>query len=187
MGALEVAQLSERLALGYYSHVALLGVAAHPQAVNLVPSVALGNVVPLGFVSRKEGTSHAFDFKVFMSRVTDPLHAEDFKRVWPSGSLITLGDALSVENYFDHAPILELVYHLRNAVAHGNRFSITNMTRLQRYPAHNRNADIKGNGHILFEITPSVNGTEVLFGFMEPGDVLDVLMSVGMHLRRLVT
>ena len=186
MGALEVAQLAERLSLGYYSHVALLDVAAHPKAVNLVPANLAGHVGPIGLVRRRDGTSHAFDFKIFMTKVTDPLLADDFKRVWPTGALIALGDALAAENYFDQAPILEMVYHLRNGVAHGNRFAITNLDRLKKYPAHTHDADIKGDGKVAFEITPALNGKEVLFDFMEPGDVLDVLMSVGMYLRRLL-
>src|SRR5260370_18907758 len=184
MGAVEVAQLAERLSLGYYSHVALLDVAAHPQAVNLVPAVLPGHVVRIGLVRRKDGTNHAFDFRVFMTKVTDPLLADDFKRVWPTGALIALGDALTAEGYFDHAPILEMIYHLRNGVAHGNRFAITNLDRLQKYPAHTRDADIKGDGGMIFEITPALNGQEVLFGFIEPGNMLDVLMSVGMYFRR---
>jgi hypothetical protein len=41
------------------------------------------------------------------------------------GALLTLGDALQVHRYFDHSPELELIYHLRNGVAHGNRFTFT--------------------------------------------------------------
>jgi hypothetical protein len=41
------------------------------------------------------------------------------------GALLTLGDELSAYGYFDRAPALELLYHLRNAVAHGNRLNIT--------------------------------------------------------------
>jgi hypothetical protein len=187
MGALQVAQLAERLSLGYYSHVALLDVAAHPQAIALVPAVLPGHAVPIGLVRRKDGTSHAFDFKAFMNKVTDPLLADDFKRVWPTGALIALGDALASDGYFDHAPILEMVYHLRNGVAHGNHFTMTRpgLERLGQYPAHTRDADVNGDGKMIFEVSPELNGKEVLFDYMEPGNVLDVLMSVGIYLRRL--
>jgi hypothetical protein len=113
--------------------------------------------------------------------------AEDFKRVWPTGALLALGDALTAENYFDHAPILEMVYHLRNGIAHGNRFEIRKVQRLQQYPAHNRGAQIAGKGTRVFGITPDLNGQEVLFSYMESGDVQDLLMSVGGHLRHLAT
>jgi hypothetical protein len=80
--------------------------------------------------------------------------------------------------YFDHAPELELVYHLRNCIAHGNRFKYTDVgrKRLAKHPAHNRNAGFRTS--TIFEITPALNGQLVLFDFMEAGDVLDLLFSV---------
>ena len=98
--------------------------------------------------------------------------------MWLTGSLLAVGDALEHHNYFDHAPELELVYHLRNGIAHGNRFDIRNLQRLTKYPAHNR-ACYKNT---IFEITPALNGLPVLFDFMDAGDVLDLLFSIAFHL-----
>ena len=82
--------------------------------------------------------------------------------------------------YFDHAPELELVYHLRNGIAHGNRFKFTarGRKRLTKYPAHNREC----YKHSIFEITPALDGQSVLCDFMEAGDVLDLLFYVASHL-----
>jgi len=75
-----------------------------------------------------------------------------------------------------------LVCHLRNGIAHGNRFTITTTgkRRLANYPAHNRHAAVRGKGAV-FEITPEMNGS-VLFDFMAPADVIDLLQSVEIHL-----
>jgi hypothetical protein len=101
--------------------------------------------------------------------------------------LITLGDALAKHRYFDHAPELELVYHLRNGAAHGNRFNLTKpgRDRLAKYPAHNRLAWVRSDHRTEFEVTLDLNGREVLFGFMDPGDVQDLLMSVSLYLIRM--
>jgi hypothetical protein len=45
-------------------------------------------------------------------------------RVWLTGGLITLADALERNNYFDRAPHLKLVRHLRNGVSHEVHLSI---------------------------------------------------------------
>jgi hypothetical protein len=39
-------------------------------------------------------------------------------------AMLALGDELRTHHYFDHAPILELVYHMRNGMAYGNKFAI---------------------------------------------------------------
>jgi hypothetical protein len=182
-----VAELAERLALGYYAQIAILDIAGRAEASKLMPTTRPGFVVPVGFVRRKDGTEHAFHFEAFLNmQRTDTRMVEDFKRVWPTGALLALGDALAAEKYFDHAPVLEMVYHLRNGVAHGNRFDIRDLKRLKRFPATTRDADIKSDAGTVFEITPGLNGKEVLFTFMEPGDVQDLLMSVGMYLRKLI-
>ncbi|OXC78252.1 hypothetical protein BSU04_12785 [Caballeronia sordidicola] len=52
-----------------------------------------------------------------------------FLRTWAMGALTTLRDELQPGHYFDHAPILEMVFHLRNGNAHGNRFHINKWVR----------------------------------------------------------
>ena len=101
------------------------------------------------------------------------------------GALLTLGDELEKHGYFDRAPVLELVYHLRNGVAHGNRINTPKKERdrLAKYPAHNRNAAVKSPAGVFYEITPFLSGP-LLFDFMGPADVIDLLQSVEVHLSK---
>lgn len=186
MSAFDVGQLAQRLAAQYYSHQAAIAVAASPGADALMPATLPGYVVPIGEVTRLDGSAHSFDFRHFLERArADQQTSEEFQKVWLIGSLLTLGDELTAEGYFDRAPILEFVRHLRNGVAHGNRFDIRNPYQLTRYPAHTRDAITRGDSGQTFEITPALNGRPVLFDFAGPADVLDVFLSVGDHLLRL--
>lgn len=184
--ALAVGQLSERLAQGHYTHVAALQVAMDPRAVALAPSTKPGFVVPVGYVGRNDGTEHAYHFIHFLERArTDPAIGRELESVWLSGALLAVGDALAAHGYFDRAPELEFLRHLRNGVAHGNVFRIDNPKSLTKYPAHNRLALVRGDLKTEFEIVAGLNGQPVLFSYMGPGDVLDLLMSVGLYLIRM--
>jgi hypothetical protein len=181
--ALEVGQLAWDMARGYAAHIAAIRMAPRldPQAF-----VRLIAKYPTDFVLRKDGTKWSFDMQDAIGSATwDKPIATELPRVWPGGSLLAVGDALEKHDYFDHAPELELVYHLRNGIAHGNRFDIRNRMRLEKYPAHNRDADYRGPNSAIFEITAARDGQAVLFDFMGAGDVLDLLYSVGNHLKRI--
>lgn len=157
--AFDAGQLAERLSQGYYTHLAAISVASDPRAIQLAPQTLPGHVVPIGTVRRKDGTEHAFDFKLFLRRAgTDADIIAELERVWLTGCLLTLGDVLARHQYFDRAPELELLRHLRNGIAHGNRFRITNPTSLTAFPAHNRLAWVRGDTKAVFEITPSLDG-----------------------------
>jgi hypothetical protein len=114
---------------------------------------------------------------------SEPDLRAEMDRAWCVSSLILLGDCLAAENYLDRAPILEMVRHLRNGVAHGNRFTLRNPSELFEWPAHTRGASCQASEP--FEITPGLDGRRVRFDFMGPGDVLDLLISVGTHLLSL--
>jgi hypothetical protein len=87
--------------------------------------------------------------------------------------LIAVGDACTQNQYFDRVPSLELLRHLRNGAAHGNRFNLTN-------GEPRRDADFQGN----FRITSSLDGQpNVLFDFIGAGDILDLLAYIESHLR----
>jgi hypothetical protein len=87
--------------------------------------------------------------------------------------LITVGDACAQNQYFDNIPPLELLRHLRNAAAHGNRFNLANGE--PRKAAHFEGA---------FRITPSLHERpDVLFDFIGAGDILDLLAFLEAHLR----
>jgi len=184
--AFDCGQLAELMAQGYYAHTAALAVATDPGAKALVPTVQPGFIVPVGFVRRKDGTQLAFHYHFYLDQArSNPAIADDTERVWLVGSLLAVGDAASLHRYFDRAPELELLRHLRNGVAYGNRFRIDNPASLVKFPAHNKLAWTRSQGKAEFEINPALKGQTVLFDFMGPGDVLDVLMSVGQYLIRM--
>ena len=184
--AFDTGQLAERLAQGYYAHLAAITVATDSKVDQLIPTILPGFTVPVGTVERKDGSAHVFHFTHFLQLLsTDPLIKSEIEKSWFTGSLLRLGDLLAQHNYFDRAPELELVRHLRNGIAHGNRFRIDDPSRLTRYPAHNRLALVKGDPGATFEIAASLQNQPVLFDFMGAGDVLDLLMSVGLYLVRM--
>jgi len=142
--------------------------------------------VSVGRVARKDGTEHIFWFERFLGKVReDPKIQENLEMAWMTGALLTIGDALSRNDYFDKAPELELLRHLRNAVAHGNRFHITDAKRLGNNPAHNKLAWVRSDLDATFEVIPALHGQPALFSFMGPGDILDLMMSVGLYLIRM--
>ena len=186
--AFEIGRLAERMAAGYYAHAAAIVVATDPRAKALVSVVQPGQAVPIGEVTRKDGTRHIFNFHHYLDQAsTNPTMVGDFERVWLVGSLLAVGDALAKQRYFDHAPELELVYHLRNGIAHGNVFHINHraLDRLRKSPALNRLAYVRSGTRAEFEIVATLEGQPVLFDFIGPADVLDLLMSVGIYLTRI--
>ena len=179
--ACHVAQLAYDMLRGYLAHIAAV------RSIPRVDSNALVRLIadwPTDFVQRKNGTKWSFDTQDALVDLADKSIDAELPRVWLSGSLLALGDALTEQGYFDRAPLLELVYHLRNGIAHGNRFNFTRsgLDRLKEHPAHNRDAFFK---QVVFEIAPTLNGREILFEFMGAGDVLDLLSSVRAHLTDL--
>lgn len=184
--AFECGQLAERMAQGYYTHKTAIEVATDSRAKFLVPAVQSGQIVPVGYVPRKDGTKIIFHYSHFLDQARhNAMIVGDLERLWLAGSLIAVGDAASAHGYFDRAPELELLRHLRNGIAHGNRFRIDNPASLAKFPAHNRLAWIRSDTKADFEITPSIQGQTVLFDFMGPGDVIDILSSVGLYLIRM--
>jgi hypothetical protein len=177
--AYDVGQLAQDMARGYAAHIAAIRVAPrldHKAAVQLIGDY------PSDSVQRKDGTKWSFDTQNALVDLADRAIATELPRVWLTGSLLAVGDALERNGYFDHAPELELVYHIRNGIAHGNHFDIRNRKRLEKHPAHNRDGSFR---HTIFEITPKLNGKPVLFDFMKAGDVLDLLFSVGLYLKQM--
>jgi hypothetical protein len=156
---LAVSRTAQRLASGYYAFLVAQLVAANPKSINSLPPD------PTGEVKRKDGTTHTLNLRHYLDLFREDHGVQrEVLRSWAMGAVLTLGDELFPHEYFDHVPVLELVYHLRNAVAHGNRFNITKngRVRLARYPAHNRSAPVNSPIGTVFEITPSLSGP-VLF------------------------
>ena len=179
--ARDVGQLAQAMVRGYAAHIAAVRIAPRMDSNALVRLIADW---PSDFAQRKDGSKWGFDTQDALVSLADKAIEAELPRVWLTGSLLALGDALKDNDYFDHAPALELVYHLRNGIAHGNRFNFmaSGLERLKKYPAHNREAWFR---KMIFEIAPALNGQAVLFEFMGAGDVLDVLSSVGAHLKEI--
>jgi hypothetical protein len=137
---------------------------------------------PDGRMERLDGTARYIHVDYFLAQARDRRGTTE--QAWWAGSLLTLGDALRDVAYIDHAPELELVYHLRNAVAHGNRIHFTDYgrKRLASWPAHNKLAMVKGGD---IEITLDHEGRMVLFDLVKPADLADLFDSVDSYLASL--
>jgi hypothetical protein len=182
--AFETGQLAEKLANGYFSYQAAITIATDPRSKLLAPSINVGESVPIGYVKTMNGEELSFHFKHFLDLAkSDQLISTELSYVWFSGALLKLGDCLGKHKYFDRAPELELIRHLRNGIAHGNRFRIDKPNDLINFPANNHHAWVKGM--TLFEIKPILNGKTVLFDFMLAGDLVHLFLSVGLYLIRM--
>jgi hypothetical protein len=183
--ALRVANLTQRLVGEYYALAAAIEVAKDPRVKPLFADVLAGQIVPVGLVPRNDGTQYPYHFHYHLDRVrTSSEMVTDFQRTWLAGSLLAIGDALKRYQYFDRAPELELIYHLRNGVAHGNTFQIKEsktIARLHKYPAHNKMTPFR-TATMKFAIVEGLHRQPVLFDFMGPADTLDVLSAVGVYL-----
>lgn len=180
----DVGELASQLRYGLYAHAAILQIARDPRATKLAPAESFPGESPSSAVTCKDGSTRPFYWHYALEQAeTDSTLRELLDRAWCISSLILLGDRLAEDDYFDRAPILEMVRHLRNGIAHGNRFTILNASELAKWPAHNRNASCSSTEPL--EINAELNGKQILFDFMAPGDVLDLLISVWAHLRGL--
>jgi hypothetical protein len=186
----DVCRLAHRLAQGYVAHCAAMEIAKGPDAKALASGTPLRPIPNYAdYITRKDGTQHTFDLPHYLDQAhNNPEIVEELPRVWLKGALLTVGDALNALQpaYLNKAPILEMLYHLRNGVAHGNvfHFEAAGLKRLRKHPAHNRKASVKSGASSVFEIVPELQGKPVLFDFMGPGDVLDLLLSVEVYLTR---
>jgi hypothetical protein len=180
--------MAQHLASGYYAFLVAHFVAVNPKSINSLPPIKVLGEEPTGEIKRKDGTFHTFNLRFYLDLLREDASLQGrFLRTWAMGALLTLGDELAKpeHDYFDHAPILELVYHLRNGMAHGNRFNLTpaGKKRLAKYEAHNRLAAVKSPQATVFEITPNSKGP-ILFDFIGAADVIDLLQSVEVYLAR---
>ena len=110
----------------------------------------------------------------------------DFDKAWLIGALLIVGDVLRATGYFGHAPEAEIIRHLRNSVAHGNRFNfhpnITDRaTRRLRYPANIFRYDIQLSIP-RHEVETNLQGTETLFVWGGPDAVIDCLTALSIHM-----
>lgn len=168
----------------------------HPEISALLASIEASNrgpaSVPIGRILRRDGSEIAYHLTWAVRQISAGAeYQETYVRLWLAGALLTLGDRLAVEKYFDQGPDLEFVRHLRNGIAHGNKFHFT--PDEPRRPAHFTGPDQRLRGDattprgeaITFEITRSLQGKPVLFDFIGPGDVCDLLLYVADRLVRI--
>ena len=83
------------------------------------------------------------------------------------GALLHVGDAFSAAGYLDRSPEFEFLRHVRNAVAHGNKFNITSPLK--------RRASFR-----TYSISETLDGRRLLRdkegeGYLHDGDALALL------------
>lgn len=194
---LEVGQLSQQLFLGYMAYAGSSSLLRHPAGLEALERIEAENPgpasVPIEPIGRIDGSMIYFDLSHALREIASgPDYQVVRDRLWLGGALLTLGDALAAHSYFDHGPDLELVRHLRNGVAHGNRFTLRRGEPSR--PAHFTGPDrrLMRDDHrtppgetITFEITSALQGKTVLFDFLGPGDVFDLLQFISVRLIRI--
>jgi hypothetical protein len=183
---------------GYLAYAATTTLIRHPYTDDLLRRLESENRgparVPVESILRKDGTAVFFDLSHALRNITaDPSYREIHDRLWLGGALLTLGDELADAGYFDKGHDLEFVRHLRNGIAHGNRFNLRGSEPVrpayftgpaQRLLADGITTTPTGETH-TFEITSALQDRPVLFDFLGPGDVCDLLMFVGWRLIRI--
>jgi len=136
-------------------------------------------------VGRKRGDHHLFGFEHYLKAAFEAdTIANPVQQSWFAMAIVTAGAELSPFNYFNRAPRLEVIYHLRNAIAHGGRFHFTEdcRQRLSDYPANTFGSE----GMVQFEVTAALDGQELVFELLHPGDVIDVLIGATFYLSSIV-
>ncbi len=183
--AYEVEQLAMTLVEGSFAYSAAMSIANNERADDLAPKIEPGQLVPIGRIKHMAGGEHLYHLSYYLKwPKTEKIVKDEFERIWFAGSLLSLGDLLSQNRYFNRAPELELIRHLRNGIAHGNKFRIDKPESLKKYPAHNKDAWVKHHA-MTFEINEKLNDQKVLFDFMYPGDLVDLFRAVGIYLTRM--
>jgi hypothetical protein len=182
MGEFEVGQFAQRLVEHYLSTLAgwtLLRLPAGEAALQRLERENTGPaVVPISDVGRQNGTMIWYSVSHYLRRARDD---PDFQvvhaRLGLEMAIVSLHASIQSEGGFDHGPDLEFLRHLRNAVAHGNRFELRNGE--PRRDAYSENYSIPPQ---RFEVTKHAHERPALFEFLGPGDVCDLLNSIGSRL-----
>lgn len=187
--AVDVATLTQRMVSQYFSHHASMYVARDPRAQSFAPAIEPGQNVPILKIPRRDGNAMQLWFNHYLAEGLKPTAVEDFDKVWLMGALLVVGDALGENDYFGHIPEAEIIRHLRNGIAHGNRFSfhrsVIDQGRCKlKYPA-NISRYAAQQAMPAHEVDTDLQGTEVLFFWGGPDAVIDCLTALGIHLWNL--
>jgi hypothetical protein len=176
---------------GYMAHLSVTALLDEPFRDSIMAEI--DRLYPPGrsgagrndLVPRKDGTAHFIFVPHFVRNVSRTAQYRAMQdRVFLAGAILELGDELDNVGYGDHGPDLELLRHLRNGIAHGNRFNLLHGE--PRRPAHFtgaagllRDGVTSVTSGTTFEITPALNRQPVLFDFMGPGDLWTCCSSLG--------
>jgi hypothetical protein len=184
--AVQVATLAQRMTSQYFSHVAAMYIARDKRASMFAPSIKPGQLVPILRLPRRDGNNMVMPFNHYLEESKKPEVVEDFDKVWLTGALLAVGDALGANDFFNHEPEAEMIRHLRNGIAHGNHFDfrprvINKSTGKLKYPANIFRYSVRQNMP-RHEIDTNLQGTEVLWNWGGPDAIIDCLTVLGIHL-----
>jgi hypothetical protein len=184
--AVDVATLAQRMVSQFFSHHAALYVARDTRVQKFAPPIETGQHVPVLKIPRRDGSAMIMSFDHYLAEGRKPETKQDFDKVWLIGALLMVGDALGTNEYFGHIPEAEIIRHLRNGVAHGNRFSfrpdvIDKTSAKLKHPA---NIFRYAGRQVMpmHEVDTDRQGTEVLFVWGGPDAIIDCLTVLGVHL-----
>lgn len=184
--AIDVAVLVQKVTSHYFAHVAAMHVARDQRAQAFSPSVEPGQIVPVLKIPRRDGNQMIMHFKHFLALNKEPETVEAFDRVWLTGALLTVGDALRGNGYFNHEPEVEIIRHLRNGIAHGNKFEFHSRVVDQRSGVLKHPANIFRYSDLQkmprHQIDTQLAGAEVLWAWGGPDAIMDCLTVLGIHL-----
>ncbi len=184
--AVDVATLAQRMTSQYFAHVASMYVARHPEAEGFAPPVEADQHVPVIRIKRRDGNDMIMWFNHYLKEANSSTARDDFDKIWLQGALLAVGDAFGANGYFGHEPEAEIIRHLRNGIAHGNRFEfrdsvIDRASGKLKYPA---NIFRYAERQVMprHEVEVGLHGTEVLWTWGGPDAVMDCLTVLGVHL-----
>jgi len=179
-----VGQVLNDLYVSCYSFSAILAAGADASA-RLGSSIDYTIARPL---PRRNGTAHSYSFQFYLRQAFDhAATAAGMQTTWFASAIVAAADALKPHNYFNRPPALEVIYHLRNGIAHGNKFDFTPdcRARMAAHPANTEEWAASSAELTPFHITESLHGSGVLFDYMGPADITDVLIAGHLYLGKL--
>ncbi|MGP8232219.1 MAG: hypothetical protein ACLQL2_06065 [Methylovirgula sp.] len=174
--AVDAATLAQRVVSQYFSHYAAIHVARDPRAQAFAPPIEPGQIISVLKIPRRDGNAMIMSFDHYLAEGRKPDTRQEFDKVWLIGALLTVGDALGHNGYFGHIPEAEIIRHLRNGVAHGNKFHfddkvIKKSAGKLKHPANIFRYAAR-QGMPMHEVDTHLKGAEVLFGWGGPDAVI---------------